>query len=115
DFGDQIALKAPDPYVFHPAPINFISDVREIRDIPDGRPYTTSVSLAELGQALPGSLSARLPTIFATDPVAVALQPVSFDADVHLDDVVSRTATDPATGAAVVQSRRMMGYVQIAP
>ena len=33
--------------VRHPSqPINFISNVREIRDIPDGRPYTTSLSLS---------------------------------------------------------------------
>ena len=55
-------------------------------------------------------------SLFLSGPIAVELQPqLLFDADVHLDHVVSRAAKDPATGAAVVQSRRMMGYVQIKP
>jgi hypothetical protein len=115
EFGPNDVLAAPNPYVIHPEPINFISNVREIRDIPDGRPYTTSLSLSELTQPLPTPLHSKVSSLFLSGPIAVELQPVVFDADVHLDHVVSRAATDSATGAAVVQSRRMMGYVQIKP
>ena len=115
EFGPKDVLDAKNPYVIHRDPINSISNVREIRDIPDGRPYTTSLSLSELQQPLPEPLRSKVSSLFPPGPIAVELQPVLFDADVHLDDVVSRAAKDPATGAAVVQSRRMMGYVQIKP
>lgn len=115
DFGDGLKQPVPTPYVIHAEPINAISNVREIRDIPDGRPYKVSLALAELEASLPGPLQPRLSAIFPPGPIAVELQPVLFDADVHLDNVVSRAATDPITGVPVVQSRRMMGYVQIAP
>jgi hypothetical protein len=49
------------------------------------------------------------------DVLPVRMQAVVFDADVHLDGVVSGGSVDPLTGDTVVQSRQMLGYVQLAP
>ena len=42
------------------------------------------------------------------------MQAVVFDADVHLDSVIA-AASRTRPGDFVVQSRKMLGYVQIAP
>ena len=43
------------------------------------------------------------------------MQAVLFDADVHFDNVVSGGVKDPVHGDFKVQSRKMLGYVQVAP
>ena len=67
-----------------------------------------------------GLTLAQLKKLFATvtsksDTLKVEMQAVVFDADVHLDNVTSGGAKDPVHGDFVVQSRKMLGYVQIAP
>ncbi len=126
DFSYTLDLKSmgevfvPNPYEFHAQPVKGVSNVREIRDFPDGGVYTNSFTLddPDLPAALKGLTLAQWQQVFknATAPnhkLDVRMQAVVFDADVHLDNVVSGgIGSGPDV---VVQSRRMLGYVQIAP
>jgi hypothetical protein len=108
------------PYEFHKQPVKGVSNVREIRDYPDGGEFNSSFPLND--PDLPPQLLA-LPLsdwkkVFegATGlgyVLNVHLQSVVFDADVHLDNVVG--GGKPAGSDFVVQSRKMHGYVQLAP
>lgn len=111
-----------DPYEFHAEPVKGVSNVREIRDFPDGGPFTSSFQLndPDLPAVLqfPSMTLAHWQQVFANatslnHKLDVHLQAVVFDADVHLDNVVSGGIdTGPDF---VVQSRKMLGYVQLAP
>jgi hypothetical protein len=105
------------PYRFHARPVKGVSNVREIRDFPEAGVFPSSFALNEPGTA-PLTLvqwKELFDVQLMSDRLDVQLQAVVFDADVHLDDVVSQANRDPATGDFVVQSRRMIGYVQIKP
>jgi hypothetical protein len=118
--GDPPYIQIPNPYEFHTQPVKGVSNVREIRDFPDGGMFKSfftpndpdlptelsSLSIAEWQAILANitSLSQRLD---------VLMQAVVFDADVHLDNVVS--GGSGAGGSSIVQSRKMLGYVQLAP
>jgi hypothetical protein len=108
------------PYLFHQQPVKGVSHVREIRDFADAGPFTSS-----FGQTDPG-LPFELRTLPFTDwqklfnnlkspadLLEVLMQPVHFDADVHLDNVT--VGGTPAGSDFVVQSRKMLGYVQLSP
>jgi hypothetical protein len=103
-------------YVFHNGTVRGVSNVREIKDFADAGPFKSSFT--PNGSGLPLDL-ARWQFLFEnltslTDPLQVDLEPVVFDADVHLDNVTSGGAPTGA-GDFVVQSRKMLGYVQVAP
>jgi hypothetical protein len=110
------------PYEFHAQPVKGVSNVREIRDFPDGGAFASSFQLND--PDLPPVLqfpSMTLPQwqeVFANaaslnHKLDVHLQAVVFDADVHLDNVVSGgIGSEPDV---VVQSRKMLGYVQLKP
>ena len=109
------------PYEFHAQPVKGVSNVREIRDFPDGGPFTSSFTLDDpdlppelqaLSLAANGSRSS--PNAASKNhKLDVHLQAVVFDADVHLDNVISGgIGTGPDV---VVQSRKMLGYVQLKP
>lgn len=118
-FPDKDIVK---PYEFHEQPVKGVSNVREIRDFPDGGPFTSSFQLND--PDLPPVLQSpsmdlpRWQKVFANatslnHKLDVHLQAVVFDADVHLDNVISGgVATGPDF---VVQSRKMLGYVQLRP
>ena len=114
---DGTEIDVANPYEFHKHPVKGVSNVREIRDFPDAGPFTSSFQLDD--PDLPPALkNLDWQTIFGkpTSPnlkLDVHLQPVVFDADVHLEDVISGGA--PASGDFLVQSRKMLGYVQLAP
>ena len=109
-----------DPYEFHAQPVKGVSNVREIRDFPAAGPYTSSFTLADpdLPPELQGLSLPEWQQVFAgatskNHTLDVHLQAVVFDADVHLDNVVSGgIGTGPDV---VVQSRKMLGYVQLKP
>ena len=126
DFAYTLDLKAmgekpvPNPYEFHAQPVKGVSNVREIRDFPAAGPFTSSFTLAD-PDLPPSSRRCRCRSGSRSSPNAaslnhtldVHLQAVVFDADVHLDNVVSG-----GTGAGpdvVVPSRKMLGYVQLEP
>lgn len=114
--------KIDNPYEVHPQPVKGVSNVREIRDFPDAGAFTSSFRLND--PDLPPALqppSMTLPhwqQVFANaaslnHQLDVHLQAVVFDADVHLDNVISGGIG--AGPDVVVQSRKMLGYVQLKP
>jgi hypothetical protein len=115
-------IPVPNPYVVHTQPVKGVSSVREIKDNPDAGAFTSSFKLndPELPSQVTGLTLTQLKQLFSTvasksDTMKVEMQAVVFDADVHLDSVTSGGAKDPVRGDFVVQSRKMLGYVQISP
>jgi hypothetical protein len=110
----------PNPYEFHTQPVKRVSNIREIHDFPEAGTFTSSFRLDD-PDLPPGLKALSVPEwkkLFAkvnslSDALPVHLQAVVFDADVHLDNVVA--GGSGAGGDTIVQSRRMLGYVQIAP
>src|SRR5262249_52958402 len=96
--------------------------VREIRDNPDAGSFTSSFKLDDPGLPLQvtGLDLPRLKELFKqviskSDTLNVEMQAVLFDADVHFDNVVGGGVSDPVYGDFKVRSRKMLGYVQVAP
>lgn len=108
-------------YEFHPGAVKKITNIREIKDYPAAGNFTSSFSLNESG--LPGKLTKPLSEwkkVFADlnnldEQLKVELQAVVFDGDVHLDNVTSGGVKDLSSGDFKVQSRKMLGYVQLKP
>jgi hypothetical protein len=118
DNTEQIVVN--DPYEFHKQPVKGVSNVREIRDFPDGGKFTSSFQLDDPDLppklkplTVPDWKKVFAPVTSLSHKLDVELQAVVFDADVHLDNVVS--GGQPTGGDFVVQSRKMLGYVQLAP
>jgi len=128
DFDYTLDLKAlgerfvASPYEFHKQPVKGVSNVREIRDFPDAGSFTSSFLLSD--PDLPPVLKSPSMTltewqqVFANatslnHKLDVHLQAVVFDADVHLDNVISGGIG--AGADVVVRSRKMLGYVQLKP
>jgi hypothetical protein len=108
------------PYEFHKQPVKGVSRVREIRDFFDAGPFTSSFAQNDPGlpfelRTLPFADWKKLFNNLTSpaDLLQVLMQPVHFDADVHLDNVT--VGGTPAGADFVVQSRKMLGYVQLAP
>ncbi len=111
-----------DPFIMLHQPVKGVSNVREIKDNPDAGTFTSSFTLndPDLPTAVKNLTPAQLVRVFAqfnnkSDPLLVEMQAVSFDADVHFDSVVSGGVKDPVRNDFVVQSRKMLGYVQLSP
>lgn len=111
-----------DPYIVLRQPVKGVSNVREIRDNPDAGIFTSSFALndPDLPSAVRTLTPAQLVRVFAqfknkSNALPVEMQAVSFDADVHFDSVVSGGVKDPVRKDFVVQSRKMLGYVQLSP
>ncbi len=120
DLGAPIPV--PNPYEFHKAPVKGVSNVREIRDYPAGGTFTSSfkVNDPDLPPAVRGMSLSQWQELFKSvtslnDTLDVQMQAVVFDADVHMDNVVSGGVKSAAAGDFTVQSRRLLGYVQLAP
>jgi hypothetical protein len=115
-------VHVPNTYIVHKQPVKRVSNVREIKDNPDAGTFTSSFRLndPDLPDEVTKLSPAALHKLFSavtknSDTLKVEMQAVSFDADVHLDGVTSGGARDPIQGDFVVQSRKMLGYVQISP
>jgi len=115
-------IPVPNPYLVHSQPVKGVSNVREIKDNPDAGAFTSSFKLNDPGlpSQVRGLTPAQLKELFGkattnTDTLPVKMQAVVFDADVHFDGVVSGGVKDPIYGDFKVQSRKMLGYVQVAP
>lgn len=121
DFGGTDQRSVNETYKYHKGAVLGVSNVREIKDYPDGGTFTSSFSLKESG--LPTKLgkptAADWNPVFnglasLDEPLPVTLEAVVFDGDVHFKDVTS--GGKPAgSGEFTVQSRKMLGYVQIEP
>lgn len=115
-------LPVADPYTFHKQPVKGVSNVREIRDYPDGGTFNSSFKVNDpdlpgevLGMTLAQWQQVNKQVTSLNQTLKVEMQAVVFDADVHFDNVVSGGAKDPAYGDFKVQSRKMLGYVQLSP
>jgi hypothetical protein len=115
-------ISVDNPYEFHPGIVKGVSNVREIMDYPAGGKFTSSFKLNDPDQPLPvRSLSlADWQKLFKNvtslnDDLKVEMEAVVFDADVHMDAVTSGGIKDETYGDFKVQSRKVLGYVQLAP
>jgi hypothetical protein len=121
DFGPLGLEEIKNPYEFHPGVVKGVSNVREIKDYPAGGVYTASFSLNESGlPALTGinTLQDWKDHVFASlksfdEQLPVELQAVVFDGDVHMENITSGGIKEGSDFK--VQSRKMLGYVQLAP
>jgi hypothetical protein len=122
DFDEPELKEIKNPYEFHPGVVKGVSNVREIKDFPSGGIFdTSSFSLNESG--LPGAtgkflLSDWKDHVFEDltsldEQLPVVLQAVVFDGDVHMENITSGGVKDGSDFK--VQSRKMLGYVQLAP
>lgn len=115
-------VSVDEPYKFHKQPVKGVSNVREIKDFPDGGAFDSSFKLndPDLPQKVLDLKVLEWKQLFKdvnslNDTLKVHMQAVVFDADVHLDNVTSGGVFDPAYNDFKVQSRKMLGYVQLAP
>jgi hypothetical protein len=121
-FASDPPIAVPNPFVFHTQPVKGVSNVREIKDFPDAGTYRSSFRPddSDLPPTIQAMTAAQWHQLFShvnskSDPIPVEMHAVTFDADVHLDNIVSGGKSDPARGDFTVQSRKMVGYVQVAP
>lgn len=121
-FGEK---EVKDPYEVHHDIVKGISNVREIKDYAAASPFTSSFKLtdSDLPPTVLGLSPAEWHDLYQSKPIPpdknvtldVRMQAVVFDADVHLDDVTLGGVADPVYKDFKVQSRKMLGYVQISP
>ena len=117
-------VTVPNPYEIHHELVKGVSNVREIKDYAAASPFTSSFKLNDptLPPELQGLPLAKWKDLYQGKPISnkdflldVRMQAVVFDADVHLNDVTLGGVADPVYGDFKVQSRKMLGYVQISP
>jgi hypothetical protein len=117
-------VKVANPYEVHHDIVKGISNVREIKDYAAASPFTSSFKLND--PTLPPEVLAlplaKWKDLYQGKSISnfdflldVKMQAVVFDADVHLNDVTLGGVADPVYGDFKVQSRKMLGYVQISP
>lgn len=111
-------------YEVHHDLVKGVSNVREIKDYAAASPFTSSFTLDDptLSPELQGLSLAEWQDLYKGKTILnkkfkldVEMQAVVFDADVHLDNVTSGGVKDPVYKDFKVQSRKMLGYVQLAP
>ncbi len=125
NFENPPDILVPNPYEVHHDIVKGISNVREIKDYAAASPFKSSFKLTDpdLPPAVKGLSAAQWKKLYQSSPIPndknftldVEMQAVVFDADVHLNDVTLGGVADPVYGDFKVQSRKMMGYVQISP
>ncbi len=112
------------PYDVHHDIVKGVSNVREIKDNAAASPFTSSFQLNDpaLPTELQGLSLAEWKDLYQGKTIPnknfkldVEMQAVVFDADVHMNDVTSGGVKDPVSGDFIVQSRKMLGYVQLKP
>ena len=113
-----------DPYDVHHDLVKGVSNVREIKDYADGGTFTSSFKLndPDLPLTVRNLSIPEWQNLYQGKAIAdkdhvlqVELQAVVFDADVHLDNVTSGGVADAVYNDFAVQSRKMLGYVQLSP
>jgi hypothetical protein len=122
DFGGTDQREVTDTYEYHRGAVLGVSNVREIKDYPDGGPFNSSFSIRETG--LPDKLNKKFlidwKPVFNSltsldEQLPVELQAVVFDGDVHFNGVTSGGVAAGPADEFKVQSRKMLGYVQLSP
>ena len=113
-----------DPYEVHHDIVKGVSNVREIKDYAAGGTFNSSFRLNDpdlpptvQGLTIPEwqDLYPGLGIAIKNHMLQVEMQAVVFDADVHLDNVTSGGVKDDLYNDFKVQSRKMLGYVQLSP
>ena len=118
NFPDEDVLN---PYNIHHEVVKGVSNVREIRDYPAGGLFTSSFTTNDPGlppvvfNLTPAKWQDLFTGIMPGDKLDVEMQAVLFDADVHMRNITSGGVKDTVSGDHKVQSRKMLGYVQLAP
>ena len=122
NFPDQ---PVANPYDVHHEIVKGISNVREIKDYAAASPFKSSFKLTDptLSPELLGLPVPKWKDLYQAKPIPadknftldVEMQAVVFDADVHLNNVTLGGVEDPDYHDFKVQSRKMLGYVQLAP
>ncbi len=122
DFGGSDQREVLQTYEFHPGAVLGVSNVREIKDYPDAGRFTSSFTIRETGLdvALTKPTPAHWHPVFNSlgsldEQIPVELQAVVFDGDVHFKSVTSGGVPAGKPDEFKVQSRKMLGYVQLAP
>ncbi|MBC7851433.1 MAG: hypothetical protein H7Y31_16945 [Chitinophagaceae bacterium] len=121
NFGNLPARPVDNPYEVHNEVVRGVSNVREIRDFADGGKFTSSFGLKDPGLPLTvqnltlAEWDDLFKGIALTDKLDVELQAVVFDADVHMRHITSGGVKAELPEEYKVQSRKMLGYVQLAP
>ncbi|MEO8108983.1 MAG: hypothetical protein ABI594_03075 [Ginsengibacter sp.] len=118
-FEDGSSISVTEPYEFHPGAVLGVSNVREIKDYPAGGVPPMTFTLKDTGlPSTPADMvkwKTLLPINSPDDPIKVELQAVAFDADVHIENVKSGGTKDTQKGGFRVMTKKMLGYVQLAP
>lgn len=125
NFENPPDIPVANPYEVHHEIVKGISNVREIKDYAAASPFTSSFKLTDsnLPPEVKGLSAAQWQELYQGTPIPadknftldVEMQAVVFDADVHLNDVTLGGVADPVYNDFKVQSRKMLGYVQLAP
>ena len=108
-YSDEAGTLIPNPYEIHPGVVKGVFNVTNIieNDLP--------VFTANWHRAFPGQYIDPLSQVLSPVPnnstyEKVTLQPVYFDADVQIDNIVQG-----GNSAKRAPSKKMLGYVQLAP
>lgn len=119
EFEDGSTIPVNNPYEFHPGVVLGVSNVREIKDYPAGGVPPMTFTLKDTGlPSTPADMlkwKTILPINSPDDPLQVELQAVVFDGDVHIENVKSGGVEDKTKGGFRVTTKKMLGYVQLAP
>jgi hypothetical protein len=97
------------PYKIHPGTVRGLFNVQNIKTaIGDVLPFTDSMDITSFFELSP---AIDKPVVYSggTSPVSVNLQPVYFDADVELENVVQGQVNGR------VPAKKILGFVQLAP
>lgn len=112
--GEKILVpKARDAnYPIHPGIVRGVFGVTNIREISEVQPFIGSMQFPA-SQPIVDENGLEIPNDNRTFPYN--LQPVYFDANVEIENPTSGFVTDELSGRKLVSSRRILGFVQIAP
>ena len=106
-------IEMPSPFPIHPGIIKGLFNVQNIIETDEIAPVTGQMVAAEIVN----EDGLFVPNPAADDSLGFELQPVYFDADVEIENVVSGFTTKKIGGIdkKVVPSKKIIGYVQAAP
>jgi hypothetical protein len=97
------------PYLVHPGVVKGLFNVQNIRTaVADVLPFISSMDITQFYELSP-TLNKPIKYAGGASPVPVNLQPVYFDADVALENVVQGHV------GGRVPARKVLGFVQLAP
>ncbi len=97
------------PYSIHPGVVQGLFNVRNIRSaVKDIAPYLTSMDITGFYQ-VDAATKRITPYVNASTPVAVDLEPVYFDADLQIENVMQGQL------GGLVPGKKLVGFVQLAP